>query len=262
MQAEIEHELTVLGGKSSCIVLRLEQDTPKELISIAPDQRFPSASLAKVPILVEIARQIALGTFTWDTRYAVPPSPYTDSEAVLAELSPDLRPTVRDLAYLMIVISDNAASNVLLDIVGMEAVNVTMQQLGLYETRIERHFTDFEARRRGQENWTTPGDMALLLSLLCSNMLPERDEMLSMLLHQTDTSTMPAYWDEGVSYAHKTGRLPGIVHDAGILNPPYPSPQAQAPLIIVLMTEEQNDVPLTCYTMARIGRMILNNAYT
>ncbi len=243
-------------------MLRLEQDAPQALVSIAPERRFPAASLAKLPILVEVARQIELGTFTWDTHYAVPPNPYADSEAVLAELSPDLRPTVRDLAYLMIVISDNAASNVLLDLVGMEAVNETMQQLGLYETRIERHFTDFEARRAGQENWTTPGDMALLLSLLSSNILPERDEMLNILLHQTDTSTTPAYWNEDIPYAHKTGRLPGIVHDGGILNPPYPSPTAPAPLIIVLMTEEQQDIPLTCYTMARIGRIILSNAYT
>ncbi len=262
MQIEIERELATLNGKSSCIVLRLERESPQELVSIAPEQRFPAASLAKVPILVEVARQVEFGAFSWDTRYPVPANTYADSTAVLAELSPDLRPTVRDLAHLMIAISDNAASNVLLDLVGMEAVNETMQQLGLNETRIERHFNDILARSAGSENWTTAGDMALLFSLFYADVLPARNEMLKMLLHQNDDSTTPAYWGEDIPYAHKTGRLTGIVHDAGILNPPYPSAATQAPVIIVTLTGEQNDVPLTCYTMARIGRIILQNAYT
>ncbi len=259
MQAEIERELATLRGKSSCIVVRLEEAAPKELVSINSEQRFPAASLAKVPILVEVARQVEFGMLAWDTRYAVPANNYADSTAVLAELSPDLRPTVRDLAHLMIAISDNTASNVLLDLVGMEAVNETMHQLGLYETRIERHFMDVVARKAGHENWTTTGDMALLLSFFCADVLPERDEMLKMLLRQNDNTTIPAYWSDDLPYAHKTGGLAGIVHDAGILYPPYPQKTTQPPLIVVVMTAEQDDVPLTQFTMARIGRIIVQN---
>lgn len=259
MQAEIERELATLRGNSSCIVIRLEEASPKELVSINPERRFPAASLAKVPILVEVARQVEFGTLAWDTRYTIPVAAHARSSGVLADLTADLRPTLHDLALLMIAISDNTASNVLLDIVGMEAVNVTMHQLGLYETHIERHFMDDAARKAGQENWTTAGDMALLLSFFCADVLPGRDEMLKMLLRQNDDSTIRAYWDEGIPYAHKTGELAGIVHDAGILNPPYPQQATQPPLINVVMTAEQNDVPLTRYTMARIGRIILHN---
>ncbi|GAC1427128.1 MAG: serine hydrolase [Ktedonobacteraceae bacterium] len=261
MQAEIEHELATLRGKSSCIVIRLEEAAPTELVSINSEQRFPAASLAKVPILVEVARQVEFGMLAWDTRYTIPTDAHAASSGVLADLTADLRPTLRDLAHLMIAISDNTASNVLLDIVGMEAVNVTMHQLGLYETRIERHFMDNAARTAGQENWTTAGDMALLLSFFCADVLPGRDEMLKMLLRQNDDVTICAYWDDEIPYAHKTGELAGILHDAGILNPPYPQPAAQPPLIIVVMTTEQNDVPLTRYTMARIGRIILLNEH-
>lgn len=256
MQAEIERELALLGGKSSCIVLRLDETNPKELVSIAPEQRFPAASLAKVPILVEIARQVELGLLAWNTRYTIPDTVHAASSGVLADFAAELCPTLRDLAYLMITISDNTASNVLLDIVGMEAVNASMQQLGLHETRIERHFMDFEARMAGRENWTTASDMALLYSMLCTHSVSGRDEMLKMLLRQNDENTIPAYWDEEIPYAHKTGELAGIVHDAGILYPPYPHRMMQPPYIIVAMTAEQNDVPFTRYTLARIGRII------
>ncbi len=259
MQAEIERELATLGGNSACIVMRLEEASPQELASISPERRFPAASLAKVPILVEVARQVEFGTLAWDTRYPILTESYATNSDVLANLSVDLHPTLRDLAHLMIAVSDNTASNVLLDIVGMEAVNVTMHQLGLYDTHIERHFIDFVARKAGQENWTTAGDMALLFSFLCADVLPGRNEMLNMLLRQNDTSSIPAYWDEEIPYAHKTGELAGILHDAGILYPPYPQSATQSPLVIVVMTEEQNNVPLTRFTMARIGRIILQN---
>lgn len=262
MQAEIERELAPLGGRTSCIVVRLEKVAPSELVSINPDSRFPAASLAKIPILVEVARQVEFGMLAWDTGYAVPVTAHAGSSGVLADLNATLHPTLRDLAYLMITISDNTASNVLLDLVGMDAVNVTMHQLGLHETRIERHFIDVEARKAGYENWTTAGDMALLLSFFCADLLPGRNEMLKMLLRQNDDSTIPAYWSEEIPYAHKTGGLAGIVHDAGILYPPYPQPATKMPLIIVAMTAEQNDIPLTKYTLARIGRIIINNEQT
>jgi len=259
MQAEIERELATLRGKSSCIVMRLEEASPQELVSISPEQRFPAASLAKVPILVELARQVEFGPLAWDTRYTVPANARVTSDGVVADLSTELRPTLRDLAHLMITISDNTASNVLLDLVGMETVNETMHQLGLFDTRIERHFIDFAARKAGKENWTTAGDMALLLSLFCADVLPGRNEMLTMLLRQNDNTSVPAYWNEGVPYAHKTGELVGILHDAGILYPPYPQPATQPALVIVVMTAEQDDIPLTRYTMAQIGRIIVQN---
>ncbi len=256
MQAEIERELATLGGQSSCIVVQLDKVGPKELVSINPEKRFPAASIAKVPILVEVARQVEFGMLAWDTQYTVPHVAHAASSGVLADLAADLRPSLHDLAYLMIAISDNTAANVLLDLVGMEAVNVTMYQLGLHSTRIERHFMDVAARKAGRENWTTAGDMALLLSFFCADLLPGRDAMLRMLLRQNDNGTISAYWNEETPYAHKTGELAGIVHDAGILYPPYPQPSLQSPLIIVIMTAEQNDVPRTRYTMARIGRLI------
>ena len=208
-----------------------------------------------MPILVEIARQVQRGTLSWETRYKVLEAASVNSAGVLADLLPDLQPTLHDLAHLMIAISDNTAANMLLDLIGMQAVNVTMQQLGLTSTWLERRFIDFDARKSGRDNWTTAGDMALLLSYLCTELLPDHERMLNMLLCQNDRTILPAYWGEEVPFAHKTGGLPGIIHDAGILYPPH-SPQT--PFIIVVMTSDVTDEPLARYTLARMGGTIYN----
>ncbi|SRR6266487_3415287 len=255
MQKTTELALTALGGRSACIVMQLDKSAPRELVSINSDMLFPAASLAKLPILVEIARQVQRGTLSWETRYKVLEAASVNSAGVLADLLPDLQPTLHDLAHLMIAISDNTAANMLLDLIGMQAVNVTMQQLGLTSTWLERRFIDFDARKSGRDNWTTAGDMALLLSYLCTELLPDHERMLNMLLCQNDRTILPAYWGEEVPFAHKTGGLPGIIHDAGILYPPH-SPQT--PFIIVVMTSDVADEPLARYTLARMGGTIYN----
>jgi beta-lactamase class A len=179
-----------------------------------------------------------------------------NNTGVLADLLPDLQPTLHDLAHLMIAISDNTAANMLLDLVGMQAVNAAMLQLGLTSTRLERRFIDFDARGSGRDNWTTTADMALLLSYLCTGLLPDNERILNMLLCQNDRTILPAYWDEEIPFAHKTGGLPGIIHDAGILYPPHAS---KTPFILVVMTSDVADEPLARYTLARVGGVIYSS---
>jgi beta-lactamase class A len=253
MQESIEQELAALGGRLSCIVIRGERTAPDRVVSINPEQEYPAASLAKIPILIEVARQVAAGQLAWEERNAVPREARVPSAGVLADLAPDLRLTLRDLAHLMITISDNTAANVLLDLVGMDAVNATMRDLGLIATRLERRFMDFAARQAGYDNWTTPADMSLALAHLCGESLPYAKEMLAILLRQNDRTILPAYWGEDIPFAHKTGGLEGIIHDAGIL---YPPQSPDIPLIIVAMTAGQADEPLTRYILARVGKII------
>ncbi len=256
MQKTIEMALTSLGGRCACIVMQLCETVPKELVFLNADLRFPAASLAKLPILVEVARQVEAGKLSWVTRYRVTEEARVNSAGVLADLLPDLQPTLHDLAHLMITISDNTAANMLLDLVGMQAVNTTMLQLGLSSTWLERRFIDFEARKAGRENWTTAADMALLLSYLCTQLLPDNERMLHMLLRQNDRTILSAYWGEDVPFAHKTGGLPGIIHDAGILYPPH---APRAPFILVALTSNVADEPLARYTLARVGEAIYSS---
>jgi beta-lactamase class A len=251
MRTDIELILSGLGGRAACVVV----DGSCELVSFNPEMVFPAASLAKLPILVELARQLAEpgSAYTWETRLEVPAGAHVPSDGVLGDLLPGLRPTIRDVAHLMITISDNTASNMLLDLLGMESINATMRELGLKGTRLERRFIDFEARKAGRDNWTTAADMALLLSHIQHNRIPSREILLQILLRQNDYHILPAYWEDEGLFAHKTGGLPGIMHDAGILCRVLDDPQ---PLIIVALTAEQPDLPLTNLNLARIGRAI------
>lgn len=255
MHTEIEASLNGLGGRVACVVTGIEQAGPRELISLNPEMVFPSASLIKVAILVELARRLAEpgSALTWETRLAVPDEARVPSAGVLASLSPELRPTIQDLAHLMIAISDNTASNVLLDLLGMEAINATMRDLGLKATRLERRFMDFEARQAGRDNWTTAADMTLLLAHIHANRVPERARLLQMLLQQNENYILPPYWGEETLFAHKTGGLVGIMHDAGIL---YRSLDDPEPLLIVVLTAEQPDIPWTTFQLARVGRTL------
>ncbi len=255
MYADIDVILNALSGRVACLVSSLEQDEPREIVALNPEMVFPAASLAKLPILVELARQLAApdSTYTWETRLEVPAEACVPSDGVLANLSPDLRPTINDLAHLMITISDNTASNVLLDLLGMDAINAGMRELGLQETRLERRFIDFEARRAGRDNWTTARDMALLLTHIHQGHIPERERLLQILLRQNVYNILPAYWNEELLFAHKTGGLAGIMHDVGLLYRALDDPN---PLLIVVLTAEQRDIPLTNLNLSRIGRAI------
>lgn len=260
MQHAIEQELERIGGRSACTVMRLGKSAPESLVSINPSMIFPAASLAKLPVLIEVARQVAHGKLSWEECYAVPPKARVQSDGVLGDLSPGLRMTLHDIAHLMITISDNTASNLLLDLVGMDAINATMHDIGLTSTRLERHFIDFAARQAGLDNWTTAEDMTLLFSYLCTHHLANSESLLRILLRQNYNSLLPAYWGDDVPFAHKTGALAGIIHDAGILYPPYTTQvrpgKGRSAYIIVVLTADQPDVPFTSYIMSRIGKII------
>jgi beta-lactamase class A len=251
----IETILDSLDGRVACVIAQLRQDGLHPLFTLNPDMVFPAASLAKLPILVELARQLAQpnSAYTWDTRLEVPAVARVPSDGVLANLSADLRPTIHDLAHLMITISDNTASNVLLDLLGMDAINASMHDLGLQTTRLERRFIDFEARQAGRDNWTTAADIALLLAYIHQQRVPEHERLLQILLRQNDYHVLPAYWNEELLFAHKTGGLTGIMHDAGLL---YRTLDDPTPLIIVALTAEQPDIPLTNLNLSRLGQAI------
>src|SRR5258708_146778 len=109
MYADIEAILADLSGHVACIVTTLQENNPRAIGPRNPETVFPAASLAKVPILVELARQLEQpgSAWHWDTRLEVPEAARVPSDGVLANLSPELRPTIHDLAHLMITISDN-----------------------------------------------------------------------------------------------------------------------------------------------------------
>lgn len=114
-------------------------------ISINGDRQFSMASAYKIPILVEVFRQAEAGKFSLEDRVELTADDRTLGSGVLTLMATGLKPTIRDLALLMMILSDNQATDILLTKVGAENVTATMRKLGLNNIRVDR--TTFELIR-------------------------------------------------------------------------------------------------------------------
>jgi len=188
-------------------------------------ETFPTASAIKLAIVYELFKQAEEGrvrleeTLTLDRRQAV------GGTGVLVEMgTPTL--SIRDYAVLMVTLSDNTATNVLIDRLGMDRIAVRMRGLGLNGTKLRRHMMDTAAARRGDENVSTPDELVRLLEAMRApanaghDLMPEAIELLKKPKENRLRKGLP----EGVASADKSGELEGVRVDAGIVfakNRPY-----------------------------------------
>lgn len=246
----IEDVITPTTGRWGMAVAHLGTD--RELAWNRDDQ-FPAASLIKVPIMYEIMRQAAEGNLSLEERLTATDRDKTGGAGILKELNDGLSLTIRELVTLMIIISDNTATNMLIDFIGMDAVNRTMNGLGLSSTVLRRRMMDDAAARTGRENLTSAADMAHLLQVLyVGRKLPleYHDLMLDILKRQQVRDKLPFYLPEETVVAHKTGTLAGVEHDAGILY--LPGGDYLAVVLMADLAYNQEGI----MTIAHVGRII------
>ena len=159
--------------------------------------------------------------------------------------------SVRDYAVLMVVLSDNTATNILIDTVGMDTVNARMRALGLPQTRLRRRMIDLEAARRGDENVSTPGEIARLLQMLYrgDGLSKASHEALIEILTKDKTTPMRRGIPAGIAVANKPGSLGGVAVDAGIVflkGRPY----IFSAMVTYLEHEESGDAAVTAASQA------------
>lgn len=193
-----------------------------ERFAIHGDVVFTQASAIKLPVLIELFRQIEQGRFRLDEPVRVESSDIVPGSGVLKQLTPGaVTMTLRDIATLMVTVSDNTATNMVIDRVGMDRVNQTMRDLGLSETTLRRKMMDAESVAADRENVSTPNEQASLLERLYRKD-PElvgeasRDEILRILSIPKSSRIRPLL-PPGVRVAHKTGSVSGVVVDVGIV---------------------------------------------
>ncbi|MBW7885759.1 MAG: serine hydrolase [Caldilineaceae bacterium] len=182
-----------------------------------PDERFVAASLIKLPILWRFYQQCSLGLLDPDETLTVTAEALMPGFGVLKSLQPGLTLRLRDLAALMIVVSDNTATNLLIDRLGIEPINATIRELGLAGTELQRKMYDY--RDPAKNNYTTPRDMVTIYRTIASGTGLEpafHDEMMQLLLGQQCRNKLPSGLPRDARLAHKTGDMPQIEHDAGI----------------------------------------------
>lgn len=181
---------------------------------------FTQASAIKLPILVELMRQVDAGALRLDDEVTLVASDIVPGSGVLQQLTPGkVKLSLRDVATLMVTVSDNTATNMIIDRVGMAKVNSEMARLGLSATKLQRKMQDATARKENRENLSTPEEQARLLQLLYKGEIltaksrAEIDRILSIPKSSRIRTLLPA----GTKVAHKTGTLSGVTVDVGIV---------------------------------------------
>ena len=204
-----------------------------------PDRPLIAASVIKIPIMVTAMRDIASGKLVPDAVVRIHPNMKQPSCGALTYMHDGLDVTVMDLITLMIILSDNTATNILIDRLTPEHVNATMESLGIPGINLRRRLFEPELSAQGIQNTVTARGIGLMLERMASGtLLGKRDDdaMLGILLNQRLNGKLPFYLhSEGIRCAHKTGEDDGITHDVGIV-------YAQRPFVICMLSNDV-DVP-------------------
>jgi beta-lactamase class A len=200
--------------------------TSGQQLLIRPDEVFPQASSIKIAVLAELYHQAeqaahgARGKATLKDRYVVRAADVVPDSAILGGLTPDVSAlTNRDLATIMVAVSDNSATNVLIDRVGMGQVVRLTETLGLAHTQLRRKMMDLKAAAEGRENISTPREMMSLLEQLYRGKVigpPLLDDFFTVLATRKE-SWIPRDLPEDLKIANKPGELEGVRNDSGIV---------------------------------------------
>ena len=181
--------------------------------------RFRAASTVKIPIMIQICRRIEGGDLALDQEYAVRKEDHSFGSGVLHDMHAGLVVTIHDLLYLMMSISDNTATNILIDLAQMDAVNATMQELGMRDSTLGRKMQGRPAEAVQAENWATPNDYASALGKLLKHEVASPDscdKMIAILEQQQNGRRIGRYMPiEGLRWGSKTGSVGDAVNDVG-----------------------------------------------
>lgn len=219
-----------------------------EAFSFDGDTPYPAASVFKIPVMIEAFRRVAQGQLNLSDRWELSDTEKSTGSGVLVRLAPGLQPTVRDLITLMIIISDNTATDMLVRRLGPEPITATMRELGLTNTVVAHPCRDLLLSLLGnaspnlaphetarylkehpiapeslayagtpENNITTANEMADLVSRIHTGdglhqlgiNADARATMRRILLEQQLNERMPRFLPPGVPVAHKTGSLSG-----------------------------------------------------
>ena len=181
---------------------------------------FAQASSIKIAVLANLYLQAQQGKLKLTDLYTVQASDLVPDSDIMNGLTPGVtRVTLRDLATMMVAVSDNSATNVLIDRVGMENVNAMLDSLGLAHTRLRRKMMDLEAAKQGRENISTPREMMTLLESIYREKLFNKESTTDFfkVLSTNKNSWIPRDLPADVKTANKPGALEGVRNDSGIV---------------------------------------------
>jgi len=181
---------------------------------------YPQASSIKICVLAELYRQAQQGKLKLTDLYTVNAADLVQDSDIMGGLTPGVTQiTLRDLATMMVAVSDNSATNVLIDRVGIDNVNAFLKAQGLGDTRLRRKMMDLKAAAEGRENVSTPNEMLNLLQALYRGEILNKEmtaDFFKVLSTHKD-SWIPRNLPDDLRIADKPCALEGVRNDSGVI---------------------------------------------
>ena len=261
-------ELVRASGAETVAVAYYDLATGAELL-INPDETFHAASTMKVPVMMEIFRQAAIGKLALNQRIPIKNDFVSIVDGSHYSLSPDSdsdqslytrvgqTETIRELMRLMITVSSNLATNLLIERVTPDRVMHLMRVVGAKNIRVLRGVEDGKAFQQGLNNTTTARDLMIILRRIAERRAVSAkasDEMVRVMLDQKFNEGIPAGLTRDARVSHKTGSITRINHDAAIVYPPD-----RKPYVLIVLTRGIEDEKRAHKLIADISRVVYDS---
>jgi beta-lactamase class A len=261
LRANIEERIRKSGADVGVAFRRLDG---RSAYLFHEEESFHAASTMKIPVMIELFHQGRQGklkledplliknefhSLTDGSIYTLDPA--DDSEADLYKAVGQTR-TLRQLAELMITVSSNFATNLLIEKLGVENIRATVHAMGADGMNVLRGVEDNKAFAAGMNNTTTARGLLVLLEAIARGEAVDKEssrEMIAILERQKFNEGIPAGLPAGTRVAHKTGEITKIHHDAAIVF-------AGRPFVLVILVRGMADIKESSALMAEIAREI------
>jgi len=214
------------------------------------DIAFTAASVIKLPIMMDVYKRVSAGEMSLGDLLAMKDFKKVGGCGAICSIDEDISLSLGSLVKLMITISDNTATNILIRHVGVERLKQSFMEMGLQKTEVKRELYDMEAAERGLQNYFTPKEIGGLLEKLYNGTFVNKaasDEMISILKSQQICHKISDSLPAGVEVANKTGEVSGVTHDAGIV-------YGERPFVFVFASM-QTDTSLANQALRKLARV-------
>jgi beta-lactamase class A len=232
-----------------------------------PDAKVRTASTIKLPILCALASHIAAGKVKWDERIVLRAEDKVSGSGVLASLADGTDLTIRNLATLMIIVSDNTATNLILNRITADSVNDYLDTIGITTTRSNRKVRGDGTKLAAAEGWSkagqleenkkfglgvsTPREMVKILEMLHQGKIVNAEvskDIIGIMKLQQDKDGIGRHVPEGVTVASKSGALDALRSDVGLVY------TKGGPIAIAITVD---GMPVTDYSADNVGKKLI-----
>lgn len=221
----VKDRISNANGKIGVYYCDLETD---DSFFIGNTDVFESLGIAKLVMMIEVFNQIEQGKMSFSDKYTleddeqllVCEEEYEQTVGILDFLHKGIELTIADLVKMMIIISDNAAFNVLYSLVGVDSINDTMASLGLINTRIESMLSEIDSNETGKNNYHSVKEIGWLLKMMYRGQLISQEasaSMLKLLAYHQRRNTFSYYSNQGYSVMQQTGFDKSTLHTTAIV---------------------------------------------